>query len=66
MVLPPAVDPVSTWAAAEFSAEGSQHEAVVARGVEVLGRAGLGVAQAGASYAAGDAAAASTYLLAGD
>ncbi len=61
-VLPPAADPVSVQAALEFSEEGSQHEAVVARGVEVLGRAAVGVSQAGANYVEGDAAAASSYL----
>ena len=65
VVEPPAVDPVSVQAALELSAQGSQHEAAVARGVEVLGRAGAGVAAAGAGYAAADAAAASTYLVAG-
>lgn len=63
-VLPPASDPVSVQAALQFSAFGGQHETVVARGVEVLGRAGVGVEQAGVNYAAGDAAAASTYLVA--
>jgi hypothetical protein len=66
VVVPPAADPVSVQAALEFSEQGSQHEAAAVRGVEVLGRAGLGVAEAGASYATGDAAAASTYLVAGD
>jgi hypothetical protein len=65
MVLPPAVDPVSMQAALDFSTQGSQHAAVVADGVEVLGRAGIGVAAAGTSYAAGDAAAASAYLGSG-
>lgn len=65
MVEPPAVDPVSVQAALEFSAQGSQHEAAVARGVEVLGRASVGVAAAGAGYATQDAAAASAYLVAG-
>ncbi|OBK21290.1 cell motility protein [Mycobacterium asiaticum] len=60
-VLPPAVDPVSVQAALQFSSEGGQHEAVVADGVEVLGRAGIGVAAAGASYAASDATAATAY-----
>lgn len=62
MVVPPAADSVSVQAALQFSEEGSQHETAAARGVEVLGRAGVGVAAAGASYATGDAAAASTYL----
>lgn len=64
VVPPPGADPVSVQAALQFSADGGQHEAVVARGVEVLGRAGVGVEQAGANYATGDAAAASTYLVA--
>ncbi|QLL07939.1 PE family protein [Mycobacterium vicinigordonae] len=62
MVLPPAVDPVSLQAALDFSEQGSQHQAALADGVEVLGRAGMGVAAAGESYAVGDAAAASAYL----
>ncbi|OBF23067.1 cell motility protein [Mycobacterium kubicae] len=61
-VVPPAADPVSIESALDFSTYGSQHQAVVSRGVEVLARAGTGVARAGASYAVGDAAAASTYL----
>lgn len=60
-VVPPAADPVSIQAAAMFSARGSQHTSAACRGVEVLGRAGVGAAQAGASYVVGDAAAASTY-----
>lgn len=62
-VVPPAADPVSLQAAATFSARGSEHEAAAGYGVEVLGQAGVGVGQAGASYAVGDAAAASTYLM---
>ena len=65
VVAPPAADPVSLAAAAVFSERGSQHSAAAAKGVEVLGRAGLGVSVAGVSYAAGDAAGASTYLGAG-
>ena len=65
VVLPPAVDPVSVQVALEFSAEGSQHKAAVAGGVEVLGRAGMGVAAAGVNYAVEDAAAASAYLGSG-
>ena len=64
-VLPPAADPVSIQAAALFGARGSKHAVAASCGVEVLGRAGFGVGQAGASYAAGDAAAASTYLMPG-
>ncbi|OBF62312.1 cell motility protein [Mycobacterium sp. 852002-51971_SCH5477799-a] len=65
VVAPPAADPVSLAAAAVFSERGSQHSAAAAKGVEVLGRAGLGVSLAGVGYAAGDAAGASTYLAAG-
>ncbi|MEZ0365466.1 PE family protein [Mycobacterium sp. pUA109] len=65
VVAPPAADPVSLQSAAAFSARGGQHSAAAAQGVEVLGRAGVGVGLAGASYAAGDAAAAATYLGAG-
>lgn len=65
VVVPPAVDPVSLAAAAVFGERGSQHSAAAAKGVEVLGRAGMGVSLAGVGYAAGDAAGASTYLVAG-
>ncbi|OBJ48386.1 PE family protein [Mycobacterium asiaticum] len=61
-ILPTAADPVSVQAALQFSDEGIQHQAAAVVGVEVLARAGIGVAAAGTSYAAGDAAAASTYL----
>ncbi|OBA82336.1 cell motility protein [Mycobacterium sp. 1164966.3] len=61
VVVPPAADPVSLEAAAVFSARGTQHAGAAAKGVEVLGRAGLGVSVAGVSYAVGDAATASTY-----
>jgi PE family protein len=64
-VVPSAADPVSLLTATGFSAQGSEHAMMAAQGVEELGRAGLGVGEAGASYAAGDAAAASTYLVAG-
>lgn len=62
VVVPPAADPVSLAAAAVFSERGSQHSAAAAKGVEVLGRAGLGVSLAGVNYVVGDTAAASTYL----
>ncbi|HEY1841475.1 MAG TPA: PE family protein [Mycobacterium sp.] len=65
VVVPPAADRVSVQSAAMFSARGVQHATAAAQGVEVLGRAGVGVAAAGANYAAGDAAAAGTYPLAG-
>ncbi|MCV7399085.1 PE family protein [Mycobacterium fragae] len=64
-VVPPAADFVSLQSAAELSAHGAQHATVAAQGVEELGRSGVGVGAGGASYAAGDAAAASSYLLAG-
>ena len=64
-VVPPASDPVSLQSAAVFSAAGTEHEAVAAQGVQELGRSGLGVCQSGTSYATGDAAAASSYLIAG-
>ena len=46
-VVPPAADPVSLQSTAAFS---------------MRGRSGIGVGESGASYAAGDAAAASSYL----
>jgi hypothetical protein len=61
-VPPPGADPVSLQSAAAFSLHGGEHAAVAAQGVEELGRSGVGVAESGASYAAGDAAAASSYL----
>ncbi len=63
-VVPPAADPVSLQTAAGFSAQGAEHTAVATQGVEELGRAGVGVGESGISYATGDAAAASTYLIA--
>ncbi len=65
VVLPPAVDPVSVQAALNFSEEGTQHEAAVAAGLEVLGRAAAGVTAAATSYVLGDTTAAATYLGAG-
>lgn len=64
-VVPSAADPVSLLTAAGFSAQGNEHVTMAAQGTEELGRAGFGVGEAGANYAAGDAAAASTYLVAG-
>ncbi len=63
-VVPPAADPVSLQTAAGFSAQGAEHAGVAAHGVQELGRAGVGVGESGASYAAGDAAAAAAYLTA--
>ena len=64
-VVPPAADPVSLQSAAEFGAAGTEHAAVAAQGVQDLGRSGVGVGESGSSYATGDAAAASSYLIAG-
>ena len=63
-VIPPAADPVSLQTAVGFSAQGAEHAAVAAQGVQELGRSGLGVGESGVSYATGDAMAASTYLTA--
>jgi hypothetical protein len=63
-VIPPAADPVSLQTAAELSAHGAEHESVATQGITELGRSGTGVAESGASYAAGDAAAAASYLTA--
>ncbi len=64
VVVPPGADAVSVQAAGEFSSRGAQATAAAAKGVEVLSRAGAGVAEAGSIYGAGDAAAASTYSAA--
>jgi hypothetical protein len=61
-VAPPAGDPVSLQSAAALSIHGSEHTAVAAQSVEELGRSGVGVAESGASYATGDAAAAALYV----
>ncbi|MGB3354306.1 MAG: PE family protein [Mycobacterium sp.] len=63
-VVPPAADPVSLQCAAGFSAHGAQHQSVAAQGVEELGRSGVGVGESAASYASGDAMAASAYMIA--
>jgi PE family len=64
-VVPPAADPVSLQSAAAFSMRGGEHAIAASQSVEELGRAGSGVGESGGSYAAGDAAAASSYLGAG-
>jgi hypothetical protein len=64
-VVPPAADPVSLQTGVGFSAHGCAHATMAAQGVEELGRAGCGVGESGANYAAGDMAAAATYLVAG-
>jgi hypothetical protein len=61
-VVAPAADPVSVLSAAGFSVHGGEHAAVAAQGVEELARSGLGVRDAGISYATGDVAAAASYL----
>jgi len=63
-VIPPAADPVSLQTAAGFSAHGAEHQTVAAHGVEELGRSGVGVGESAASYASGDAMAASAYMIA--
>jgi len=65
-VVPPAADPVSLQSALGFNVRGAGHAVVAARGTEELGRSGVGVAGSGASYASGDAAAASSYFIASD
>jgi hypothetical protein len=60
-VVPAAADPVSLQTAAGFSLRGGQHAAVAAQGAEELGRSGVALADSGATYAAVDAAAASSY-----
>ncbi len=62
-VVAPGADPVSLQSAAVFSAYGSEHAAVAAEGAAVLGRSGIGVSEAGAGYAARDAAAAASYWV---
>ncbi len=62
VVTPPGADPVSVQSTAAFSARGDQHTTAATEGAAVLGSAGAGVGLAGAQYAAGDAAAAATYL----
>ncbi|MFV1366240.1 PE family protein [Mycolicibacterium elephantis] len=64
-VVPPAADAVSLQTAAGFSSHGAAHNTMAAQGVEELGRAGVGVGESGASYAAGDAMAAASYLVSG-
>ena len=63
-VLPPAADVVSLQTATGLSANGVQHQSIAARGVEELGRSGIGVGDSAASYVSGDAMAATSYLIA--
>jgi hypothetical protein len=64
-VMPPAADPVSLQSAAGFSVRGGEHAAAATQGAEELGRSDVGVGESGASYASGDAASSSSYLIAG-
>lgn len=64
-VMPPAADAVSLQTAVTLSTHGTQHSALAAHGVEELGRSGIGVGESATSYAAGDAQAATSYLVAG-
>lgn len=61
-VVAPAADPVSLRTAAGLSACGVQHLGIATEGVEELAGSGVGIGEAGVSYAAGDAAAALTYV----
>ncbi len=63
-VVPPGSDPVSLQTAAGFSAQGLDHSALAAEGVTELGRSATAIADSGAGYAATDAAATSSYLIA--
>jgi hypothetical protein len=51
-VVPSAADPVSLQTAAGFSAQGSEHAAVAAEGVEELDRAGVDSFAAGGAFSA--------------
>ncbi|OHU24305.1 PE family protein [Mycobacteroides chelonae] len=61
-VAPPAADPVSIQSAAVFSVHGIERNAAAAGAVYELGRAGVGVTEAGAGYTVGDMHAAATYM----
>ena len=63
-VLPPGSDPVSLQTAAGFSAQGLEHTATATHGATELGRSGAAVGESGAGYAATDAAAAGSYVIA--
>ncbi|WP_059015388.1 PE family protein [Mycobacterium sp. M26] len=63
-VVPPGADPVSLQTAAGFSAQGAEHAAVSAQGITELVRAAIAVAESGTGYAATDAAATSSYVMA--
>ncbi|AKK25736.1 PE family protein [Mycobacterium sp. EPa45] len=63
-VLPPGSDPVSLQTAAGFSAQGLDHTTTTTLGVTELGRSGAAVAESGSGYAATDAAAAASYVIA--
>jgi hypothetical protein len=63
-VVPPGSDPVSVQTAGGFSAQGLEHAATATQGVAELGRSGAAVTESGAGYAATDAAAAGSYVIA--
>lgn len=60
-VMPPAADAVSVRTALALSGQGAEHAGMAADGVVELSRSGVGTGQSAASYATGDAHAASTY-----
>ncbi|ATO67759.1 PE family protein [Mycobacterium avium subsp. hominissuis] len=64
-VTPAATCAVSLQSTAAFGVHGGEHSAVAVRGVEELGRSGVGVGASGTGCATGGAAAASSYLIAG-
>jgi PE family len=64
-VATPAADPVSVQGAAVSSAAGGEHTAVAAHGGKEVGCSGLGAGASGTRYPIGDAAAASSYPIAG-
>lgn len=61
-VVPPAADPVSIQSAALFSAHGVERNGAAAGAVYELGRAGVGITEAAASYTVGDTHAAARYM----
>lgn len=65
-VTPPAADAVSVQAALALGAHGAEHISAVTQGVVELARSGVGIGEAAASYAVGDAHAAMTYSTASE
>ncbi|ERG69111.1 PE family protein [Segniliparus rugosus] len=60
-VVPPAADPVSLLAAAEFGSRALLHQGAAGEGMAELGRGASGIAETATSYAEGDALAAEVY-----